>query len=73
MQRVIEQHHETIFSGHQCIKKTIEILKPRYYWATLIKDVEEYVQKCVSCNQHKTVRQAKAPLGKIHPVTEPFH
>lgn len=46
-QRVIEQHHETIFSGHQGIKKTIGLLKTRYYWPTLTRDVEEYNELCI--------------------------
>lgn len=46
-QRVIEQHHESIFSGHQGIKKTIGLLKTRYYWPTLTRDVEEYNELCI--------------------------
>lgn len=55
IQTVTEQRHDTVFSGHQGVKKTIGILKPRYYCPTLVKNVEEYISKCVSCNQRKTV------------------
>lgn len=72
IKQVIEQHHDTVFSGHQGIKKTIGILKERYYWPTLIKDVEDYINKCASCNQRKSSTRARAPLGKIQPAVEPF-
>lgn len=72
VKQVIEQHHDTIFSGHQGIKKTIGVLKQRYYWPTLTKDVKDYVSRCVSCYQRKSAARAKAPLGKIQPATEPF-
>lgn len=72
VQQVIEQHHDTLFSGHQGVKKTIGVLKQRYYWPTLTKDVEDYISKCVSCNQRKATKQARAPLGRIQPATKPF-
>lgn len=70
--KIIEHHHNTIFSGHQGIKKTTGILKERYYWPTLTRDVEDYIGKCISCNQRKTGAKPRAPLVKIPPATEPF-
>ena len=69
---MIEQHHDTIFSGHQGIKKTIGIIKQRYYWPSLAKDVEDYISKCVSCNQRNPVKATKAPLGTLPSSTKPF-
>ena len=59
IQSTIEQHHDTVFSGHQGIKKTIGIIKQRYYWPSLAKDIEDYISKCVSCNQ-STGRRKRA-------------
>lgn len=72
VRQIIEHHHDTIFSGHQGVKRTVGILKERYYWQTLNKDVEEYISKCISCNQRKIGKQPKAPLIKIPPAREPF-
>ena len=60
------------FSGHQGIKKTIGIIKQRYYWRSLAKDVEDYISQCVSCNQRNPVKATKAPLGTLPSSTKPF-
>lgn len=72
IKQVISHHHDTIFSGHQGIKRTISLIKDRYFWPTLNKDVEEYVGKCISCNQRKSGKRIKAPMAKFQPVLEPF-
>lgn len=69
---IIKNHHNTIFSGHQGIKRTISLIKERYFWPSLNKDVEEYINKCISCNQRKPGRRVKAPMDKFTPVLEPF-
>ena len=70
--QVISQHHDTIFSGHQGIKKTIGIIKERYFWPTLVKDVTDYIGACVSCSQRKSGKRVRAPLTKFPAATEPF-
>ena len=62
----------TIFSGHQGIKRTISLIKDRYFWSTLNKDIEEYIGKCISCNQQKSGKRIKAPMANFKPVLEPF-
>lgn len=70
--QIISNHHDTIFSGHQGVKRTLGIIRGRFYWPTMVKDIEEYVGKCISCSQRKPGSRNLAPLGKISPVTEPF-
>jgi hypothetical protein len=48
IEQVIRQHHDLVFAGHQGIKRTQNFLT-HYFWPTLSKVVEHYVQKCVSC------------------------
>ena len=72
VQNVISYHHDILFSGHQGIKRTISLLKDRYYWPSLNKDVEEYIGKCISCSQRKSGKRNKAPMAKFKPVLEPF-
>jgi hypothetical protein len=43
----------------------------KYFWPTLGKDVEEYIQKCNSCAKMKG-RTPLAPLGELPETTEPM-
>lgn len=72
VKQIISYHHDTLFSGHQGIKKTTSLLKDRYFWPSLNKDVEEYVSQCISCNQRKTGKRNRAPMAKFNPTLEPF-
>jgi hypothetical protein len=53
IEQVIQQHHDPVFAGHQGVKRTQNCLKLHYFWPTLAKDVESYVQKCVMCNYER--------------------
>ena len=41
---VIQSHHDEVFAGHQGIKRTRDLLKLRYYWPNINKDVEKYAK-----------------------------
>ena len=71
-EHVIRQHHDPVFAGHQGLKRTQNYLKTRYFWPTLMKDVEEYIQKCESCATMKGGRNPLAPLGELPETTGPM-
>jgi len=52
-EQVIQQHHSPVFTGHQGEKRTLNSLRLIYYWPSMTKDVEEFVQKCTSCARMK--------------------
>ena len=70
--QVIRQYHNPVFAGHQGSKRTQNHLKMKYFWPTLGKDVEEYIQKCDSCAKMKGGRTPLAPLGELPETTEPM-
>ena len=53
---VINRHHNDLLSGHFGINKTKELVSQKYYWPSLKRDVESYVQGCDVCLALKTVR-----------------
>ena len=69
---IIRNFHDTPFGAHQGQKRTIELLKKRYYWPRMKSDIEEYISKCISCNERKTGKLPLAPLQNFGPVLEPF-
>ena len=71
--KVIKELHDGPARGHFSRDTTAhKILKARYYWPTLFKDVHAHVRKCDIC-QRCGGRQAKA-AGPLKPVmiTEAF-
>jgi transposase InsO family protein len=71
-EQIIRQYHDPVFAGHQGVKRTQNRLKIHYFWPTLAKDVEEYIQKCESCAKMKGGRTPVAPLGELPETTEPM-
>lgn len=72
-EKVLKECHDDPTAGHFGMKKTINRVRQRYYWTSLIKDVKEYVRKCETCAKHKVSQQPPSGLmGKQRHVTEPF-
>lgn len=63
---IIKSYHESVFSGHFGITKTIAKLKQKYYWPTIIKDTTKFIKTCISC------QMIKNPIGKGHGLLQPI-
>jgi transposase InsO family protein len=70
IRQVIQQHHDPVFAGHQGVKRTQNSIRIHYFWPTLLKDIEDYLQKCTSCATMKGVRTPTAPLGELPETVE---
>ena len=60
---VISRHHDDPLAGHFGIDKTRELIRRKYYWPSLRKDVKNYVRECNVCLTLKTVRHK--PYGDL--------
>ncbi|KAG7305634.1 hypothetical protein JYU34_009728 [Plutella xylostella] len=70
---VLLECHNDPLSGHFGVKKTVNRVRQRYYWPSLIKDAKEHVRKCETCAKHKHSQLAPSGHMGIHKdVTEPF-
>jgi hypothetical protein len=65
-------YHDKAWARHQGIARTQDLIKLRYYWPHLNKDVENYVNKFHLCAQHKSGRVVPAPLGSVPETGGPF-
>ena len=45
--------------SHPGVKCTIKLVKQRYYWPNIDKDVKSFVNSCLSCQQAKVSRHTK--------------
>lgn len=59
-------------NGHPGIEQSLNLIRDKFYWATLFKDTDAFVRECTVCQRFKMPR--RAPLGQMHSfaVREPF-
>ena len=50
--------------GHMGLDKTYDNLKVRYFFPNMYKRINEYVSKCVTCQEHN-MKSAKPPMGEM--------
>ncbi|XP_078051888.1 uncharacterized protein LOC144478039, partial [Augochlora pura] len=53
---IVSEDHTSSFAGHKGITKTYRRIREKYFWPTLKRDVQEYVNACLSCQQKKLTR-----------------
>ena len=66
---ILLRNHDDPIGGHFGIEKTVEVLKRKYYWPQLTRDVKEYIHRCPACQLNK-IRRHK-PWGLLSPLPVP--
>jgi len=67
--RLMRIHHDDELAGHFGRDKTEALLKRKYWWPTLPKDVAEYVGSCQTCQYMKPRRHR--PYGEAQALRMP--
>lgn len=67
--KLMRIHHDDEFAGHFGRDKTETLLKRKYYWPELAKDVAEYVATCEICQKNKARRHR--PWGSAQALPMP--
>lgn len=49
--------------SHPGVKATVKLIKERFVWKNLRKDVSTWAKSCVQCQRSKVQRHTKSPLG----------
>ncbi|XP_071926121.1 uncharacterized protein [Coffea arabica] len=66
---ILEESHRSKYTIHPGVTKMYHDVKGLYWWEGLKKDVAEYVQKCLTCQQVKAEHQK--PSGLLQPLEIP--
>ncbi|CAF5188149.1 unnamed protein product, partial [Rotaria magnacalcarata] len=67
---ILKIYHDTPGNGaHFGRDKTTRKIQERYYWPTMIADIRNHVNSCLSCAQNNYLRQ-KSP-GTLKPIQPP--
>ena len=68
--QVLKMAHDG--TGHLGHRKVLQMIKRRFVWPVLAKDVLEHCQSCVSCQKCSKASVRKAPMMERPILTEPF-
>lgn len=67
---VLRQLHNEM--GHQGVERTTSLVRDRFFWPHMQREIEHYVtQSCTCLKQKKPCRETRAPLTSIV-TTQPF-
>lgn len=67
--RLLDEIHRQMSTAHPGKTKTKQLLKERYYWQSWSRDVERYVDNCMTCKRANTRRDK--PPGLLKPLPTP--
>ena len=67
---VIDEIHQSPYSGHPGYQKTIAIARKQYFLPGMKRDMDEYISRCIKCQQVKVEHQHPAGLLQPLPVPE---
>jgi hypothetical protein len=60
---IITENHASALGGHKGVTKTYNRMRVNYYWNTMKKDIQEFIQKCRKCQIKKLTRvKTKQPM-----------
>ncbi|XP_051752594.1 uncharacterized protein LOC127514149 [Ctenopharyngodon idella] len=66
---LIHSSHTLLGTGHPGANETLSLLKERFWWPNMARDVRRYVQGCQECAISKSPHHL--PSGKLHPLPVP--
>ena len=55
--------------SHPGVKATLRLIKARYFWPNMDRDIRSWTRECTSCQQAKVQRHTRAPITSF---TAPF-
>lgn len=71
--KTLYDFHCLPFAGHQGQQKTMDLIKTRFFWLNMRRDIIKFCTECHSCCQRKTSPHMRSALLQRFPdVSEPF-
>ena len=65
---IIQEFHDTNYSGHFGVHKTLQTIQRSYWWPFIRKHVKDYIQTCHTCQRNKALTSKTAGLLKPLPI-----
>ncbi len=67
---LIREVHDQSLIDHSEILRTMKIIKRNYYWSSMRKTIDQYIQNCYVCQRSKTLRNKSNDLLQFLPISE---
>ena len=67
---VMDEIHQAPYSSHPGYQKTIATARKQYFWPGMKKDMDEYISRCMKCQQVKVEHQQLTGLLQPFAVLE---
>ena len=64
--QVLQWGHSSRLACHPGVKRTLALVRQRFWWGSMEEDTKEFVAACLTCSQHKSARHA--PSGLLQPL-----
>ena len=66
---VLKRHHDDPWAGHFGYLRTLELIRRKYHWPHMARDVRDYVATCTTCQRAKPTRHK--PYGELQSLPLP--
>ena len=54
--KLLKQNHDDFYAKHFDYNKIFDLIKKKYFWTDINKNVKQYVEFCMTCRKIKTVK-----------------
>ena len=68
-QKVLALCHDEPTKGHSGVHRMTELVKQRYWWKAMGKDIGNYMKSCLVCQVMKSDHRKK--VGPLQPIPVP--
>ena len=68
-QEILQRGHDDPLAGHFGVDRTALLIRRSYFWPTLARDVQEYIETCDVCQRTKAKRHR--PYGELSSLPVP--
>nr|XP_012151327.1 PREDICTED: uncharacterized protein LOC105663898 [Megachile rotundata] len=51
--QIIQEYHDSVVGGHRGSYKLYQLIRERFYWPGMAKEIAEFVRSCPSCQKNK--------------------
>ena len=68
--QILSQMHDAPMPGHLGVGRTLQAIRSRFYWPSILPDVRRWVQSCLPCRQAKDTKPNRA--GLLEPITSTY-
>ena len=59
---ILNDYHLRPTAGHAGIKRTLNIIKQKYFWKGMKQDVTDFIKSCYQCQKYKAINNEKTPM-----------